>query len=96
MFFEYQIKSWLSQLNHPWQTVQTLLEFGREHGELEAKVTDLRERLTEAIMENVKLKEKVYDMKHACFCKWGSSRSGRLISPGYQPFLRCTRFRLPS
>jgi len=53
-----------SVLNHPRQTAQTLLEFGREHGEMEAKVADLKERLAEAIMENVKLKEKVYDMKH--------------------------------
>ena len=59
-----KVRLFFSALNHPWQTVQTLLEFGREHGELEAKVADLRERLAEAIMENVKLKEKVYDMKH--------------------------------
>ncbi|MCL2600631.1 MAG: hypothetical protein FWD88_05570 [Treponema sp.] len=59
-----KIRLFFRVLNHPWQTVQTLIEFGREHGETEAEVVALQNRLAETIAANCKLREEIHALKN--------------------------------
>ena len=51
-------------LNNPWQTVQTLLAFGEEQRKLDAEIIALQEKHSKILVENIKLKEKIYTLKH--------------------------------
>jgi hypothetical protein len=50
-------------LNHPFEALKAISEFGEEQGKLEAELCSLREALADAVNENADLKQEISNLK---------------------------------